>query len=610
MDGLRRTGLWFLHRVCAELSEMKAVSYYVLSWFGFMAFTVGPGAIPVHSQTGYESRLTVDVDKLNKLIDRLYGLDSASSPGVTVIVVQDGNLITQRQYGMASLEHKVPFTADHVACLPYSEGREFLAMTAALMANDGLIDLHDCVRDFFPKLPEWSKPVTILDLIHHRSGFVDEWSVLLLMQGSMANRFDRSQFLRLLYDQPVPEIEPGTGYMYSNSDYGLLRLILEQAAGQPLSDYMEGRIFKPLQMHSTHLVDDFLQVIPNHAPFYAPDGEGYRHQELKTSPGGNYVIGTTANDLTRWAAAVSDPSSELGKAIARLKTNAKPLPGRAGHYAFGQTMLQVAGHDVIRHEGVLECCYLTRLPALGLSIVTFGNRHYEPEKNPAILNFLLGRTEELQLKPFPKKAVPASQEQLARYSGSYMSTSIPSWESRTKARELIQINLTGDGLELDRPSWGRFPLVPLGDGTFSHHEDSESYPVGMLLSFGNPDPDEPLKLSIQYNDGYPAEEFVRPKRWEPSPELLRQLAGRYHSPHLNYTWTLSVDSNEKLVLRAPTLREVEVEPFQEHEFLLRLEKFPRLPFHVWVKFHQGTSGDISHLTVWNPRLMHHRFDRQ
>ena len=178
------------------------------------------------------------------------------------------------------------------------------------------------------------------------------------------------------------------------------------------------------------------------------------------------------------------------------------------------------------------------------------------------------------------------------------------------ARELIQIHLTDDGLELVRPSWGSFPLVPLGNGHFSHHEESESYPVGMLLSFSDPAHEDSLKLSIKYNDGYPTEEFVRPVQWTPSPGLLKQLAGRYYSAHLGYTWTLSVNSEGKLILRAPTIADVEVEPFQENEFLLRLEKFPGMPFHVWVKFHKAPSGEISHLTVWNPRLMNHRFDRK
>ncbi len=51
--------------------------------------------------------------------------------------------------------------------------------------------------------------MTIWDLLNHRSGFVDEWATLLMMHSAMSNRFEKEQFLRLLYTQPEPEIEPG-----------------------------------------------------------------------------------------------------------------------------------------------------------------------------------------------------------------------------------------------------------------------------------------------------------------------------------------------------------------------------------------------------------------
>jgi len=59
------------------------------------------------------------------------------------------------------------------------------------MENDGILSLNDKVIKYFPKLPEWSESVTIWDLLNHRSGFVDEWATLLLMHGSMSNRFDK-----------------------------------------------------------------------------------------------------------------------------------------------------------------------------------------------------------------------------------------------------------------------------------------------------------------------------------------------------------------------------------------------------------------------------------
>jgi CubicO group peptidase (beta-lactamase class C family) len=523
-----------------------------------------------------------------------------------VVVVHDGYVVAQRQYGMASLEHRVPFTTHHVVRLPYSEAREFIAIAAMFMENDGLIRLDDRVRAHFPRLPAWSEEVTIRDLLRHSSGFVDEWSTLLLMHQSMANRFGESQFLRLLYDQPAPEVEPGTGYMYSNSDYGLLRLILEKAAGEGLGGYMKRRIFEPLEMTSTRLVEDFAEVIPNHAPFYSPDGDGYRHWNWKTSPGGNYVVATTACDLVRWAKAHGDPASEISRAVSRLLEGAAPLPGRTGHYAVGYTLAEVAGTRVVRHEGVLEVNYLTRIPSLRASVITFTNGYYDPAENRAIVDFLLGVQPEQ--RPLPSPAETVAVGDLHRYAGRFESTDIASWESRTLARQLIRISSSVGGLELDWPSWGRFKLVPLGGGSFSSRTGPRD--EGVLLDFSEPGGEGPLKLTVRYTDGQPAETYARLEEWKPSSTLLRRVAGRYHNAHLDYTWTLLVNEAGELVLRAPTIADAPVEPYRENEFLLRTEKYPGVPARAWIRFHENDAGEVTHLTVWHPRLMHHRFDRR
>lgn len=557
---------------------------------------------------GSPDAIPVDRVDLEGLIDQVFGSDGDGAPGVAVMVIHDGALIVQKQYGLANLEEGVPFTPNHIVRLPYSEGREFIAIAAALMEEDGLIRLDDAIRTYFPRLPAWSELVTFRDLILHRSGFVDEWSVVGLMHGSMTNRFDESQFLRLLYDQPTPEVEPGAGYMYSNSDYGLLRLGLERAAGEDLGAYMKRRMFEPLQMNATHLVDDFSAVLPHHTPFYAPDGDGYRYQEVKTSPGADYWVATSACDLAAWAEAHSDPTSEVSRAVARLMEGASTIPGRDGHYAFGQTVIDTGGVRFVRHEGVLEVNYLTRIPDLDASVITIRNGYYDVGENQAIVELLLGPAEDGEDTPPPPAPTFADAGDLARFTGRFVTTNVPSWESRTMARDLIRIETAGDTLVLDWPDWDRFPLVPTGSRTFAWRGEGDLW--GMTLEFDDPDDDGPFELVIRYSDGYPAEEFQRLVAWTPAPALLQRVAGRYHSAHLDYTWTLMLDEADDLILRAPTMADISVEPYQEGEFLAELEEFPGVPYNVWIRFHENESGEITHLTAWNPRLMHHRFDRR
>jgi CubicO group peptidase (beta-lactamase class C family) len=542
---------------------------------------------------------------LEGVIDRAMATARADGPGVAVLVLRDGWVIAQRRYGLASLEHGVPFTPNHVVRHPYSEGREFVAITAALMERDGLLRLDDSVRTYVPQLPAWSAPVRLRDLLQHRSGFVDEWSALLLMQGSMANRFDKSQFLRLLADQPAPEVEPRRGYLYSNSDYGLLRLVLERAAGGDLAGYMTRRLFAPLGMTSTRLADDQATVIPHEAPKYAPRGDGYQHEtQLKSSPGGRYVIATTACDLARWAAAHLDSTSEVARAVQRLMEGATPVPALDGHYAFGRTVARVNGVGVERHEGVLAATYLTRVPSRGLAVVTFGNRYLEPAENAAIVRHLLGAAGDTVRPRFPTAPVAVAPESLARLAGRYVSTSIRSWESDTLARQLATLELVNGAL-VARSTWGRATLVPVGPARFVWKGPD----FGMLVEFPPAAADGASRMIVSYDDGTPSETYERLPAWTPPREWLERLVGRYRSPHLDYTWTLALDAGGALVIRAPTLAERRLEPFRPGEFLLRHEKYPGVPAHYWVRFHEMARGEIGHITVWAPRLMNHRFER-
>ncbi len=190
---------------------------------------------------------------LDSKLDFIFSSFNKTTPGVAITVIENGKVIAKKAYGMASLEFNVPFNHNTLVRLPYSEGREFISIAAALMEKDGLLQLNNKVRKYFPKLPEWSEPVTIQDLLNHSSGFADEWATLALTQASMANKLEKSQFLQFLYSQPEPSVEPGKGYMYSNSDFGLLRLILEKASIEDLAAYMKRKVFDPLKMNDTRI---------------------------------------------------------------------------------------------------------------------------------------------------------------------------------------------------------------------------------------------------------------------------------------------------------------------------------------------------------------------
>ncbi len=316
--------------------------------------------------------------KLIKKLDSIFSSFNKTTPGAAVTVIQNGKVLAKRSYGLASLEHNVPFKHNSVVRLGYSDGREFMVIASVLMENAGILKLSDKIRKYFPQLPSWTESVDILDIINHRSGLADEWDAFLLTQASMDNRVDVSKFLQMLYNQPKPEVEPRKGYMYSNSDYGLLRLIMDKASGEDLGAWLKKNMFDPLKMHSTILHTNKEEMLMNRAYNYVRSRNGKHLVDMsdKTSPGGNYYIATCANDLERWAAAHADKNSAIAKAVERLMTNATLIPSfnkAHKHYTFGIKIKEENDFTTIAHEGVNSNTYLSFIPSKSIAVILVSN---------------------------------------------------------------------------------------------------------------------------------------------------------------------------------------------------------------------------------------------
>ncbi|CAN5456703.1 hypothetical protein BH09BAC3_BH09BAC3_15250 [soil metagenome] len=548
---------------------------------------------------------------LNKKIDSIFSsFNNKKSPGVAVSIMQNGKVIAKKDYGMASIELQVPFSHESVVRIGYSEAREFISIAAVLMEKDGLLSLNDKVRKYFPELPEWAESVTIWDLLNHRSGFVDEWATLLLMHGSMSDRFEKEQFLRLLYTQMEPEIEPGKGYMYCNSDFGLLRLIMEKASGKNLSEWIGQRIFEPLKMNNTRMQKSALDIVPNRATKYSYGGDDFKHDKVqKTSPGGNYFILTCANDIVKWLLAVDDQRSEFNAAFRKLLENVRMIPGRKNHYVTGYSVDTVDNHRVVIHEGVNGENYLSRIPSKGLGIVTVGNLDGQgfSEQNGLLRDYLMNAKKLPFIKPiFATKPVAVTETALRKYEGKYRWLNEVSWESYNNLRKLSDFYVESGKLKLRYSGNYVVELIPVGKDLF-YFEDG----VAVEVKFISAGVDVPTRLTVSFDDGFPTVNMEKiDKQWQPSKEDLRTFTGKYYSSHLGYYWNFELNVQNEMVLKRATMPDVIIEPDGENQFHYIAEKAPGDGFDQWILFNKDTQGKILGLTVWSNRVMHHTFEKQ
>jgi hypothetical protein len=74
-------------------------------------------------------------------------------------------------------------------------------------------------------------------------------------------------------------------------------------------------------------------------------------------------------------------------------------------------------------------------------------------------------------------------------------------------------------------------------------------------------------------------------------------------------WKIIMNESGQLVLRRATLSDVTIEPDGLNQFHYISEKGLGQAFDQWLLFKKDAKGNITGITVWSERVMHHEFDK-
>jgi CubicO group peptidase (beta-lactamase class C family) len=285
----------------------------------------------------------------------------ADGPGCVAGVAKDGKLLAARATGLANMELKVPMRTDMAFDIG-STSKQFTAISAAILARRGKLDLDADIRTYLPDMHAFDPPIRVRHLIGHSSGLPDVYAPLSWQYGDPdGNNYPSDLTLRMARGIRTLEAEPGSTYAYSNLGYLLLAEIVEKVSGQTLRAFADANIFKPMGMANTAFKDDPRELVPNRASAYSlkPDGKTWewRHSDFRVmGDGGVY---STLGDLAKWMAVFSDPSrleggAELMKLVltpAGYSKTAASWRGQPLDYGFGVQMLSHKDRRLIGHAG-------------------------------------------------------------------------------------------------------------------------------------------------------------------------------------------------------------------------------------------------------------------
>jgi CubicO group peptidase (beta-lactamase class C family) len=493
----------------------------------------------------------------------------APAPGCAAAVSLNGDVVFEKAFGLADMEHNVSNTTETIF-ESGSVAKQFTAAALVLLQQDGKLSIDDPVRKYIPELPDYGAPLTIRHLLNHTSGLRD-WGTVMSLTG--AGRGDRviSQDLALdvITHQQALDFTPGSEYSYSNSGYNLAAIIVERVSKQKFPAFVEERLFKPIGMKNSSWRDDYQRIVPGRAQAYARQGNGpWRLNMPFMNVYGNGGMLTTVGDWMKWNAML-DSQSLGGPLVNALETRGVLNDGRKISYALGLVVDTYKGMKDVSHGGATAGyqTFLARYPDNKVSVGVMCNG-----TSPGAGGIAAGITDEI-FGPYTEtpKTEPAkvSEDELKRFVGIWRNE-----KTHTPARFVVENGVS---------RWSGARLVPMGGGQFSAGDNQ--------LKFTLDKDGKPVSAEIVDTEGE-VRRFVPESAWTPTPADLASFKGDWFSEEAGATFTVAVDA-DKLFMKQRPATTLALQPLYKDHFSAQ-------GFVVW--FTRDKNGKVDRLHVGASRM--------
>ncbi|MEM6377884.1 MAG: serine hydrolase domain-containing protein [Bacteroidota bacterium] len=473
------------------------------------------------------------------LIDSYLAEFEGNRPGYALGIIQNGQLVYSKGYGVANLDYNIPITDTTVFYIG-SMAKQFTVAALLILESEGKVDLNKPVQFYLQDFPEYNQAITLNHLVHHISG-IRETNSMQLFQGidqKFEEVFDTEDLYQLIKSQKTLNFPPGQEYRYSSGGYAVLAKIIEQLSGTSFRTFLGERIFTPLNMSNTMVSDNHNEIIPNRAVSYWPIADHqYERRSLVFDAYGDGGIVTTIKDLANWDKAFYEDLLGVPNFADKMYQTTTLNNGQAIDYARALNVWNYKGQKVVQHNGGMLGFRvdIVRFPALETSIILLGNAAFLNPTGDAlniaelILPNKFKEPEKIATHKFP--SIKVSPAKLAQYSGYY-------WTDQTNY--FRRISTQNDSLFLDNGDWNnRQYLQAIAPGVFVAMGTAPE----MKLSFELPHAELEMEL------GSTKRQF---RKFDASPpttiEEVKQYIGTYHSKELSSIYQIFQDQ-EALFLK-------------------------------------------------------------
>jgi len=312
------------------------------------------------------------------------------TPGLSLSVMHNGKLLYSKGFGVANVEtgaEMTPTTGSRVASIT----KQFTAASILLLAEQGMLRLDDPLARFLPDFPR-AADITLRQMLSHTAGLSDyingqSHDILVAAQ---TRDYTSDEIIPIIRSRtPLYRFQPGTSWLYSNSGFALLGIVVEKVSGLAFADFTDQHLFQPAGLSNTTIdkTCTTANVCAGYTPNYrAPHGFDLNPPVSPSFIGGAGAIRSTTEDLCLWHKAlltgkVLKPQSVMAMTTPTLLKNGTPAYEHRGpeamEYGLGMGIGTLPEDDlkVISHGGRVNgfTGHLRSVPETGLTVAILYN---------------------------------------------------------------------------------------------------------------------------------------------------------------------------------------------------------------------------------------------
>ena len=252
----------------------------------------------------------------------------------TVLIGDKGKIIYEKTFGIADTSGK-PLTASSAFNLA-SVSKQFFAMMAMILKEEGKLNFDDPVQKYLPSFPY--PKITVRNLMNHTSGLPEYFDIADHTM-TLIDTLDNNKALSMLAEKKPPLLfQPGEKFEYTNTNYTTLASIIQKVSGMNCEKFFNEKIVQPLGLKNTYIYNITMPSYPASRVF------GFHYENGKpVSDDLQYVDGiigdgniyTTAEDLYKWDQALYTEKLVKKATFQEAITPGKLNDGSLTNYGFG-----------------------------------------------------------------------------------------------------------------------------------------------------------------------------------------------------------------------------------------------------------------------------------